>query len=185
MGNTVLDSRKGVSGVLINAQTNERIPFARWASIPDDPNAEGEFEALAVDQFGNKMVPARVYRGRCRLRFIPKAAPDLPRKIPVNTGTALTRLPPSSPAVQPQRRAVPVLMLRNRPCQHYACLRMAEWQVSEEVELAPITGTDGRLYDTAKHVRTWYYCSWHYKAPKLFDARGELICEHNVKARPN
>lgn len=98
--------------------------------------------------------------------------------------------------------------LLDRRCQHKGCSRTATWSVSDEVEVTPqvIQATDtkvngllslissreplrGRrlLFDRGATVGRHYYCSWHFKPPRILDSKGEVIedIEEAHGVRPN
>lgn len=167
----ILDCRSGVRGVLVNADTGERIPHARWANIPDDPTQVGEFVALVVGLTGQPLRPPRTYRGRCRLRFIPSLAPGL-RSLPSVPSPVQASAAAPGPRVPRPRRVA--LTDPDRRCEHPACDRFAEWVVAEERELPAVLGPDGRLYEAAKILRSRWWCSWHYQRPLLLHLDGEI-----------
>lgn len=160
---------KDLKGVLVRADTGERIPWACWADLDT-----GEFGALVLDMTGQPVRPRRLYQGRCPLKFIAAPTTGTPRPATV------------APAVCRVRRGVPISPFdARRRCQHYACDRPATWKVSDEQETAPVVRANGRLCETAQLVGTRWYCDWHYLFPRLFDGRGELIGETVVRARPD
>lgn len=169
----ILDANSGVRGVLVNADTGERIPFARWANLET-----GEFEALVIDAAtGRPARPNRLYRGRANLRFVESHAPPLqppePQPAPVVE---------AAPAYLP-RRGVPLAAFENRACEHPTCLRKAAWKTAEQRELPPLEAADGTRYEQAAVTRIRFWCPFHYQWPTLQHADGEIE-PIEVKARP-
>lgn len=163
---------RNARGRLVNADTGETILYAFWSDLES-----GEYLAYRINPKLAKLrnIPLRslVYRGQARLRFEPaKLLPTSER-------------PVRAPAPRPQLgRGTPIIAHAQRPCQHYACTRAAAWRVADEESL-PAQEADGRLYECAQLIGIRYYCDHHFEQPKLWDSRGELICEHEVKARPD
>ncbi len=71
------------------------------------------------------------------------------------------------------------------PCSHSGCNRPASWSVSDEVEasasvdeLRDVAGNLRRRkikFHRGAAVQRRYYCSFHWKAPKLLDKKGEVV----------
>lgn len=164
----IIDSRSGVRGVLVDLDTGQRIPFARWCNTDT-----GEWEAFAPGPDGKQT--KRVIRGRGRIHFVPGSGVK-PRP---NTPSASLSQQPAATATR-QR----ILALSDRPCQAYGCSREATWKVADEQQLDPVEA-DGKKYDAAKLIGVRYYCEWHYDWPRLYDKKLELIENTIVKARPD
>jgi len=169
----ILYANSGVRGVLVNANTGERIPFARWANLET-----GEFEALVIDAAtGRPARPNRVYRGRATLRFVASHAPPLkaPQAAPVGEAAPTLQYLP--------QRGVPLAAFENRPCERPTCLRKAAWKTAEQRELPPAESADGTRYEQAAVTRIRFWCDFHYQWPTLRHADGEIE-NVEVKARP-
>ena len=54
------------------------------------------------------------------------------------------------------------------------CSRAANWAVGDETPL-PSVPHNGKLYLRARTVGVRYYCDFHYKAPRVLDAKGEVM----------
>jgi len=54
------------------------------------------------------------------------------------------------------------------------CTRDANWSVGDETPLPPVPHR-GKLYLQARTVAVRYYCDFHYKAPRILDASGEIM----------
>ena len=162
-------------GTLVNVDSGEKIPYAFWADIQDDPKRAGRFGAYVLGIDGFPLTPRRRYYGRCRLRF------DLAK---TGTPTQQGVLGTSPPRPVP-RRGVPVLMLKDRPCQHYGCIRLASWMTSEEEEMPVEVDRFGRRFERARMLRARFWCSWHYEWPTLRHSDGEIEKNTLVKARPD
>lgn len=81
-------------------------------------------------------------------------------------------------------------LLDRKCCQ---CSRLASWSVSDEVAVTPqmtagslmpvgrnqqgkLVFRKGKvLYDRGYTVGRRYFCSWHYRPPRLLDSKGELV----------
>jgi hypothetical protein len=171
----ILDARSGFRGVLVRADTGERIPCARWANLDT-----GEWEALAVDPLtGQPAQPARIIRGQCPLRFVP-AAPVFSPSAPASVKTSRESAESLAEAKGRVRR---VLAVPGRGCEEKGCTALAEWEVSWEQEIEPVQGTNGRLYERAITIRKHRYCSRHYRPPVFRDLRG-VESEAAVTVRP-
>ncbi len=167
-----LDARSGLSGEVWDLDTGRQIPLVRWVDLPDVPGAPAEYEAFKPGPDGNPyylpdVTPktAATYRGRARIKFVPKGG--------------FPEAAPTAPVLKPQgkrrqvhhRKRVPLFSDR---CQHYACNRVATWSVSDEVGLDPVL-VDNQLFTRGRVVGRRHYCAFHYKPPRLLDARGEEI----------
>lgn len=151
----IIDARSGLRGVLVNADTSARIPFARWANLET-----GEYEALAATPDGRQVLqPAQVVRGRCRLRWIPAAPVYRPGRLIV-------------PRDEPPKRAVRIPAVAGQFCEHKGCSRLAEWRTMDEEELQPAVMPDGTREERARAVAFHRYCSWHYQNPTFTSLRG-------------
>ncbi len=62
--------------------------------------------------------------------------------------------------------------------------------MGDEVEASPqagpfnLAGGCTVLFGRAATVGRRYYCSWHFKPPRLLDARGEVISDIGESLRP-
>lgn len=168
-----IDSRTdGVRGLLVNMETGKPIRAAIWADLDT-----GEYEAFKVDEKGaimrdNRRVPLK-YTGKARLSFIPTQKTSL---------TGLMKQASSQPKPQSAPRStgkikyehIEDFVLLKIPCEHYGCIRIAEWLVSDEMETEPVL-KDKKLYPTAKTVDMHAYCSWHFQPPRIVDEKGEVV----------
>jgi hypothetical protein len=165
----ILDAKSGLRGVLINEETGQRIPFARWADTET-----GEYEAFATTPDGQAMLqPAQVIRGRARLRFVASSSFVYPAKPSQE----------ADPELVQQHRGVPVLAVAGRECEERYCHRLATWKTAEEREIDPEVGSDGQSYERAITTVVHYWCDWHYRNP-LFTNRRGVTQEVEVRARP-
>jgi len=87
-----------------------------------------------------------------------------------------------------RRLSTPIL---DRPCEVKGCGRLAEYQVADEVPATPavtkpvtIKGFKTTLWDRAVMVGVRYFCAWHFKPPRLLDAKGEVVQEFENEVRP-
>ena len=163
----------GVRGVLVNADTGQPIWWARKADL-----ATGEYEAFRADPdkaaaHGFKKRDL-LYRGRCRLKFVPgnSARPQVPTILDAN------------PKLPRRRRAMQVQAFEDRPCQHYACLRDAEWMVAVDEPLPPLV-IGGKSFEVGTIAGVKWWCSWHYEWPELLYPDGSTDPIETVRARPD
>lgn len=161
----ILDVKCGVRGVLVNADTSERIPHARWANTET-----GEYEALVCGPDGKPVRPARVVKGRCRLKFIQAKA--APRK---------SATPPD--AAPPQRKGVQIIALAGVECDEPKCHRLATWRTAIEQEIEPEVQPDGLRAERAKMIKSEKWCAYHYRWPRFTSLSG-VEREVEVIARP-
>jgi hypothetical protein len=157
----------------------------------------GELEAYQTDAAGQIKQDVNgnylTYRARGRFKFIPEngkparivmGAPacalcQSPLTIPGSDLCAFCNAKDKGVKNFKVERLTPLL---NRPCEK--CSNLAEWSVSDEVTATPqlvistYPGINRRgkvLFERATTVRQRFYCSRHYVAPRLLDARGEVI----------
>jgi hypothetical protein len=175
-----LDAKSGVRGLLIDVDANRPVRWVRWADIPEDPNQPGEYEAFRSDPEEARrqgvQLSALVYRGRCRLRFVPAAPrlsgkPTSPRDMIASLDDARRRL------VQPK------LLIPGELCQERGCHRLASWKCSDEVEIEPERDADGRQHERAVTVRVHSWCDAHFCLPVFQSVRG-VEQEVSVEVRP-
>ena len=164
----ILDAKSGLRGILVNAETGQRIPFARWANTET-----GEWEALAATPDGKSILqPKRIVRGKCRLRFVPSAGFVAPRPT----------VPEDPPLAAGETKRV--LAIPGRECEERFCHREAVWLTGDEEELEPQIGTDGRGYERGRVVRIHRYCNEHYRPPVHTSRRGVESEIEITTARP-
>jgi hypothetical protein len=179
-----ITAQSGLRGKLIDLDTGEEVKKVIWFNLQ-----EGSIHAYCVDKFGN-LIKAdngdfKVYWARGKFKFIPSPNTRLQTcsvsgasTIDCKCDSCRGRI---SKAVQKTVKInTPILSDR---CQ---CGRLAEFSVSDEVSLAPVR-SGNRYYVRAKCIGVFKYCSWCYKAPKLYDSKGELIStwEEAGGVRPN
>lgn len=152
----IIDARQGDRGLLEDLAAGVVIRRARWANLET-----GEFEARTSD--------GRLYGGRTRLRWTPIRTPCGGPPGPIPHATAPT---------------AGVYVFTNRPCEHYGCVRRAEWKVADEAPLSPETDA-GVSYERAQTIGVRYYCSWHYQPPRLLIEGDVAKVYDEVKARPS
>lgn len=158
----ILDSTTGIAGVLVNADTNERIPFASWANL-----ATGEYIAFRATPDGSARIePFEKYTGRARLKFI--EGKSIPLKVPsaVDARAALEE-------VNEYRRTIsPKLLVLDECCEAKGCHRLSEWYVGHERQLEPVRMPNGKLHERQVIISTHAYCSQHYRLPVSVNQRG-------------
>lgn len=173
----IISSKDGIRGVLFNKRSGTVIPKAIWFDTDT-----GDYEAFRLDsnqQDGirrdEKGTPIR-YRGRTELKFIQGETLRTKEESPISvSGNGAKRFSSG------ERLPVPIFSCK---CQHSNCNRIAEWLVSDEIEIEPEV-VNGRKYSRAKTVGMRYYCSWHYQGPRILDEKGEIIEQiEEITARP-
>jgi hypothetical protein len=171
----ILDAKSGLRGVLVRADTGERIPCARWANLDT-----GEWEALAVDPLtGQPAHPARLIRGQCPLRFVP-AAPVFSPPAPASVKTSREAAESLAEAKGRVRR---VLAVPGRGCEEKGCTALACYETADEQHIEPVAGADGRLCERALTVRKHRWCARHFRSPVQTNLRG-VESEVEVTVRP-
>lgn len=167
-GDIVIDATSGTRGIVIDLDTGLVIRKVRRANL-----SSGEFEAFRTWPNGEIRYDENgpmIYRGRGRLHFKPTANLAPPR--------------PTSPSqTQQNYDHIPIPLFSNRCCQK-GCTRVARWSVSDEVPQTPVE-VNGRKYSRGKIVGRRYYCEFHWKPPRLLDAKGEVMQEFDeIGVRP-
>lgn len=165
----IFRAKDGVRGKLIDLDTGKEIPKVIWFN-----DADGTFEAFRVDQSGEvARAPdgaPLVWWGRGNLKFVQLLAARA-----VQAGALQSPkqkiLPPARKRQKHEHLRLPLL---DADCQHYACLRPAEYAVSDEVELPPLLAR-GKRWARAKTVAVRYYCAFHYVPPRVLDDKGEVV----------
>ena len=178
-----LDSKSGVRGLFLRADTRQPIRFVRWYDTETH-----EYEAFRCDPAIAKArgIPLRslLYRGRARLEF--QSAKPLDAK-PTGRIAPSTPLAEIAPDVLRGRVAKPIIWLPGftpPECQEPLCHRPAEWSVGVEQLVEPERGTDGKLWERAVMVDVSVWCSWHFKPPRQISQRGVEVELENIQARP-
>lgn len=180
-----LEAKSGMRGVFLRADTRQPVRFLRWYDTETC-----KFEAFRCDP---EMAKARgipltsiLYRGRCRLEFIPAQ--------PLDRNPA-SRIAPSTPMEEIRREVLkggevkvrPILIIpgQKRPeCDESLCHREADWAVAVEQMVEPEKDADGNQWERAVTVSTSLWCSWHYRPPRQISLRG-VESELEVKVRPD
>ncbi len=156
----LLHTKDGIRGKLIDLDTNQEIKKPIWVNTET-----GAFEAFVVGPDGKCVRNAegnwKTIQGIGRLRFIPR----LPQPTP--------SLPEPDSVIKERHEKLPVLLF-NQECSKPGCGQLAEWKVSDEMELPPQL-LDGKLYSRGRTIAIRHYCWKHYQAPRLVDGKGEVI----------
>lgn len=171
----IVSAASGLRGLVIDLDAGRPVRWCRWADTDT-----GEYEAFRSDpdearRLGQPVTPL-LYRGRARLRFVPAVTVSPPR--------------PSDPrdlagSLEEARRRYcrPILALPGRGCEERLCNRLAEYEVSDEVEIEPEIGDGGGAYERAVTVGVRRYCAWHFRGPTFTSMRG-VESEVGVATRP-
>jgi hypothetical protein len=155
----LLRAEDGIRGTLVDLDTNQIIPKPIWFNT-----ATGGFSAYRVDRETGEILKNAngdflTYTGVGRLKFIPRP----PRPTP--------SIPDPDPPITRRVEPVRIPLLSHKCCK---CSRLADWSVSDEMPLPPQL-KNGRLYDRGRTVKIRWYCAWHYEAPRIVDAKGEIM----------
>lgn len=198
-----LHAEQGFRGTVVDLDTGQ--PVRKVLRIKDTMD---ELEAVAVDGAGNAVKNAvgdeKTYRAVGRFRFVPRPGNATPKVLlgaPACTkcGSVLT-LPGDDLCSackakdRGQRHKMTAERVSNlllpRKCEQ--CSRQAVWSVSDEVNTTPEAGGKltirgrkfrGVYYARAAVVGRRWFCEWHFKPPRLLDARGEVVQEIQEKLR--
>jgi hypothetical protein len=169
----ILRAKDGIRGRLFDLDTGKEVPKVTWVNLET-----GQLEAYVVDAAGNIQKWAngenKIYWATGKFKFVPAQS-------------ALVSKPPEiDPDPPPPRKTkydrIVVPMLSDR-CEAYACNRVADWAVSDEIALPPLI-KDGKRYARAKVVDRHWWCDKHFKPPRILDEKGDVVEELNNEARP-
>lgn len=171
----ILDAKSGLKGVVVDADTSERIPFVKWANLDT-----GEYRAWACTPDGRRRLePRREITGRRRvLRFIP-FAPKRKPSLKVECAAERSDRLEHERQIACRRVIVPGIL-----CEVRGCGRLAEYGVSDEQELEPSIRPDGVPCERAASIRQHLFCSRHYRLPVFTSLRGVESEANNVTVRP-
>lgn len=169
-------------GLLVDLDAALPIRWVRWANL-----ASGHYECFRCEPRAAKArglnLRDLVYPGKARLHWTPTAnLPEVQAPAPDARTSETPAGPTTAEAVHQLRRRL--FLFERVPCDRKGCNRWADWRVAEEMEQPPTAAGD-RLFERAQLVRVKHWCSWHYQAPKLLDAKGDVVLEHEVSARPD
>ncbi len=197
----ILDASRGIKGKVVDLDTGKVVPKVK--SLNTDT---GLLVAYRTDAHGNALSDGNgnwlTYTAVGRFRFTPSDGSQVPAKKIVMGAPSCTKclnrmtLPGDDLCVrcratdrnQRHRMTVEAVIdpFDDHKCED--CTEKAAWCVSDEVETTPQAGMSpsGKvLFERAATVGRRWYCSRHFKPPRLLDARGEEIKElDNEKVRP-
>lgn len=199
----ILNAADGIKGKVVDLDTGRVVRGVKLLNTDT-----GYLEAYHVDangkpkrDAGGRLLPT--YQAVGRFRFEPADGNRMPVKLPVQLGADRCAkcgssrtllgddLCPTCRAVERgqkhRMRAEPLTNpLEDHSC--HECTRRASWCVSDEVAVTPQAGkfaSASALFERVQVVDRRWYCSWHFKPPRLLDARGEEIAEvGDDKVRP-
>lgn len=184
-----LHAEQGFRGTVYDRATGRPIPKVLWVDLDT-----GELEALAVDDQGHTRTDGNgnllTVRYQGNFGFQPReSSPSLRKTVRLGApycrkcGNPLT-LPGEElcPPCHANLRSLKISMkveplptsLLNRVCDHPGCQRPAAWSVSDEVEVTP-QQVGSLFYRRGATVNRYFYCTFHWRPPRLLDARGEEI----------
>ena len=180
-----LHAQSGYRGKLYDLDTGQEIKCPIWANTDT-----GMFEAYQVNEQGKIKRDINgdylTYKGKARLHFVPR---EEKKAVPILKLGAHQCILCKSPLTLPGEELCPFCKDKDKgrkkfsvkrlsnplldcPCQ--TCHNLAEWQVSDEVEVSPVR--QGKfLFDRGAVVGQRFYCSKCYSGPRLLDEKGEVI----------
>jgi hypothetical protein len=196
----ILHSQQGIRGEVLDLDTGLKVPKVIWLDTE-----KMELEAFQVDASGKEIKDTNgdllTYRARGRFKFVPRFKEDTASRTRIvmgapncaKCGSPLTLQGQDLCAICNARdKSYPgfkgvnklVTPILDRPCDVKGCGRLAEYQVSDEVPATPavtkpvnVNGFKASLWDRGAMVGVRYYCSWHFKPPRILDAKGEVVQE--------
>ncbi len=176
----IISAKSGKRGVLVNTDTGERIPLARWANTET-----GEYERFAT--LDGKTIlrdgdnRPLVNRGKARLKFIESGTIINPGKeslTPEQEKEEIRTI--AKDYVKDYQEITPTPGIE---CDEPMCHRLAQWEVAHEQEIDPGVNTTGNPCERAVTVETGRFCSEHWRPPTITTLRG-ITKEQVVNVRP-
>ncbi len=168
----VIDSKSGLRGMLVDADTGKPIRWAKWADLDS-----GEYTAFRINpkEARQRGIPLEsiLYSGKTRLRWVPAA----PRFRPSKPSDA------ESLDEARQRLGIAIPPVDGVECEEPGCHRLAEWSVAREQLIEPERMPDGTLAERAVMIGRHQYCSRHYRNPVQVSLTG-VESEVEATARP-
>lgn len=196
----LLQAKDGIRGKVIDLDTGMEVPKVISLNMET-----GELTAYRVDALGRTMTGADggrlTYTAVGRFKFVPRgrAAPDGPRVRLGAAACARCKSPLTLPGDElcpmcnakdrsyarlvNQFAARPGAFLLGQLCQHPGCSRPATHRTTVEVEVSGAVH-NRYVYERGMTVGAGAWCAWHYQAPKLLDAKGEVVEELPDSTRP-
>lgn len=169
----IIDAKSGIRGVLVDATTGRRIPFARYANLET-----GEWEAFQATLDGKLIAkPLNLLKGKCPLRFVESYAPKVKPVSVADRQAAVEEME------EVRRTTEQRLLLPGDYCEAKGCHRLAEWHVSWHKLLTPVVGPHGMPQERLALLSVHDYCSRHYRLPRETSLRG-IEQELQVAVRP-
>lgn len=211
MPTVTLSAGNGVRGQVIDLDTGAPIP--KPITLTYDPvTGSGTIKAYQCNHNGSIKTNAGgdflTYTAGGRFKFISAGEPIPPKCAPEGAprckcGSRLT-LPGDDlcAACRAKERGQRHKMCAEKVERNYLitrkcelCSRAAEWGVSDEVEASPERGPallglplavqpKTMLFKRVACVKRRWYCSTHFKPPRLLDPRGEVIKDIEEGLRP-
>lgn len=156
----IINAKSGARGELYDLLTGKEIIKPFWANLET-----GEYKSYKCG------VDGKVLRDENKKPIIIVGRTKLFWKL-VGSNLEIPREPTES--LNNKKKHTKITPTFGRNCEHYGCIRLAEFAVGDE-ELIDPEEKDGVKYEKGKIIKRSYYCSWHYQPPKMFDHKGELI----------
>jgi hypothetical protein len=201
----LLEARKGQKGRVVDLDSGREVPKVKWLNTD-----QGVLEAYQLDEKGRYIRDEDgeyvTYVARGRFAFVPRGAPSHQPDLGLGASRC-ARCP--SVLTLPGDDLCPTCRARERGQRHsmrverlvnplldikcLSCSRLAEFIVADEVLVSPTVSVADRLGRLTGRKVTWErgmtvgrraYCSWCFKAPRLLDAKGEVIGDVETRLRP-
>src|SRR5262245_48041361 len=203
-----LHAAQGFRGLVIDRDTGNPVRKVLWVDLE-----AGLLEAYQVDGRGDIRKDAEgnllTYTARGRFRWVPGEGGRAPAAVLPAGAPACTRC--QSPLTLPgddlcvacrarDGRAGRLLEgladlapgldpLAAHACAHPGCNRQGVYAVGDEVTASPVEALTLRgpfRFRRGACVGRRWYCPWHWRAPRLLDAKGEVVEDqgHGFGVRP-
>ncbi len=176
----IISAKSGKRGVLVNADTGERIPLARWANTET-----GEYERFAT--LDGKTIlrdgdnRPLVNRGKANIKFIESQAIINPAKEPLTPEQEKEEIRTiAKDYVTDYQEITPT---DDVECDERNCHKLARWKVAHEQEIDPGVNTTGNPCERAITIDVELFCDDHWRPPTITTTRG-ITKEHTVDVRP-
>ena len=178
----ILSAKDGLRGTFLRAGSRQPLRFVRWY---DDQTHEWEAFRVNPDMAKARGINLQsiLYRGRCRLEFIPAVAAGTQGRVAPSTPLDEIRAEVLKGGELKVKPIVWVPGTRPPECEERFCHRPAEWSVAVERIVEPERGPEGTLFERAVVVACAAWCSRHYRNPRQISERG-VESEIEVGARP-
>jgi hypothetical protein len=176
---------QGTRGALFRTDTNQKIPFARYADTDT-----GEWQAWASTPDGEMENPPRLLKGKCPIKFVVSYTPVIASewKMPkIAKRKAVPTQSPKQAAAEIRTIArdygfTEIIQIPGQTCEYPGCRKLASWSTADERIIDPAPGGFERAFATKVHR----YCSdpRHWRPPIRTSIRG-VQSEVEVETSPH